>query len=88
VKRLAVILAPDVRAEINEQVLYIAADSVDNALAWEDRLMKAIHDLQDFYGYAMDEEASSQLGHPVRKLVFEGTYLTTTTFAKQTASWT
>ena len=65
-KRLTVILAPDVQTRIDEQLLYIAADSVHNALAWQDRLMRAIYDLQDFYGHAIDEDASKQLGHPVR----------------------
>jgi plasmid stabilization system protein ParE len=56
-------------------VLYIAQDSIDNALAWEDRLRAVIEGLGDFHGHAIDDDASKELGYPVHKLVYEGTYL-------------
>jgi plasmid stabilization system protein ParE len=62
-------------ALIREQVRYIAERSVVNALAWESRLDAAIFGLADMPTYAVDEDASDRLGHAVRKLVFEGTYL-------------
>ena len=64
-----------VQSQIDEQVLYIARDSIDNALAWESRLDDAIRGLADTAGYAVDENASDRLGVEVHKLVFEGTYL-------------
>ena len=60
---------------IAEQVLYIAQNSVDNALAWEARLRSAIRSLVDTPVLAVDSNASSRLGQTVRKLVFERTYL-------------
>jgi plasmid stabilization system protein ParE len=60
---------------IAAQVLHIAADSVDNALAWESRLDTAIFNLSDTHGHAVDEGASKRLGVEVRKFVFERTYL-------------
>lgn len=74
-KRLAVVLAPSVQDQITAQMLHIAADSVDNALAWEDCLSLAIDQLGDVPGHAVDEDASERLGYEVRKLVFEGTYV-------------
>jgi plasmid stabilization system protein ParE len=56
-------------------VLYIADDSIDNALAWEVRLRAAINGIGDLPGHAIDEEASDRLGEVIRKVVFEGTYL-------------
>jgi plasmid stabilization system protein ParE len=75
VKKLRVNTPSEVRQQIREQVLYIARDSVDNALAWEDRPAAAIDGLADFHGHAIDEEASKRLAYSVRKLVFERTYL-------------
>lgn len=73
--RCRVIYAPIVRTQIEEQVLFIARDSIDNALAWEDRLREAIDGLGAFHGYAVDEDASGRLGRVVRRLVFEHNYL-------------
>lgn len=74
-KRRRVIVAPIVLAQIRTQVFHIARDSIDNALAWEDRLHHTIKRLGEFSGYAVDEDASDRLGVKVRKLVFEQTYL-------------
>ena len=74
-KRLPVHVVPSAEDEILRQVLYIAQDSVDSALAWEDRLRAAIRNLGVFPGYAIDDDVSKELGYPVHKLVFEGTYL-------------
>lgn len=74
-KRRRVIVAPIVLAQIRTQVFHIARDSIDNALAWEDRLHEAIKRLGEFSGYAKDEDASDRLDAEIRKLVFEQTYL-------------
>lgn len=74
-KQLTVILSTEVREQIDAQVLFIAEDSIDNALKWERRLHKAIEEMRDAPGHAVDEGASDQLGVVVRKLVFERTYL-------------
>ena len=72
---MTVIIAPVVQEQITAQMLHIAADSVDNALAWEDRLRGAIGKIGDVPGFAVDEAASDRLGFEVRKFVFEKTYL-------------
>lgn len=74
-KRYRVILPPTVKQQITAQVLYIAQDSVDHALAWEARLRVAIEAIGDMPGHAEDEDASARLGYTVRKYVFERTYL-------------
>ena len=74
-KRLKVIIPPRVQEQITVQVLRIAEDSIDNALAWEDRIGSAIEGIGDVPGNAVDEDASTRLGYQVRKNVFEGTYL-------------
>jgi plasmid stabilization system protein ParE len=74
-KRLAVVIAPVVGEQITAQVLRIAEDSIDNALAWEGRLRTAILAIGDAPGHAIDEAASDRLGVVIRKVVFEGTYL-------------
>jgi len=70
VKRHQLTLAPMVIDHIRAQVFHIAEDSIDPALAWEDRLLTAIKNLADFSGYAVDEEASARLGYPLYRLVF------------------
>ncbi len=70
-KSRTVALPHDVQAQISEQMLYIAQDSIDNAFSWEDRVMAAILGLGDFHGHALDIDAGTHLGYPVRKLVFE-----------------
>jgi plasmid stabilization system protein ParE len=75
VKSRRVEIVPEVLDDIRVQVRFIAQDSIDNALAWEDRIMAALAALADFHGHALDTDAGSRLGYPVRKLVFERTYL-------------
>jgi plasmid stabilization system protein ParE len=75
VKRLKVRLAKTAKDQIAEQVLHIALDSIDNALAWEARVIKAIERIGEVPGHSIDEDASERLGYEVRKVVFEGTYL-------------
>jgi plasmid stabilization system protein ParE len=75
VKRLRVSTPSEVRQQIREHVLYIARDSIDNALAWEERLESAINGLADSHGHAIDEETTARLGYVVHKVTFEGTYL-------------
>lgn len=67
-KQWSVTVAPSVWELITAQVLHIANDSVDNALAWETRLDKAIFKLADLHGHAVDEDASKRLGIEVHKL--------------------
>ncbi len=74
-KGLKLVLSKDVRQLIDEQVLYIAKHSVDNALAWDERLRTAINRLVDSPGHAIDEDASERVGYVVRKLTFDDTYL-------------
>lgn len=74
-KRLRVVIAPSVQDQITRQVLYIAEDSIDDALAWEARLRVTIQRIGEVAGYAVDEAATDRLGFEVRKVVFEGTYL-------------
>ena len=73
--RRTVNTSPDVEDRITEQVLYIAGHSIRNALDWEDRLRSAIRSLADVPGMPVDPAASDRMGLPVRKLVFERTYL-------------
>jgi plasmid stabilization system protein ParE len=75
VKRLQVNIPPFVQEQIRAQVLYIAHDSIDVALAWEDLLRTAINAIGNVPGHAVDEDASARLGETIRKTVFEGTYL-------------
>ena len=74
-KSRTVVIPQDVQQQIDEQVIFIAHDSIDNALAWEDRVLAAVKNLAQFHGHATDREMSADLGYSVRKLVFEGTYL-------------
>lgn len=69
-KRRPVQISPFVEEEILRQVLNIAQDSIDNALAWEDRLRAAMNGLGDFQGHAVDDGASKELGYPVHKFRF------------------
>lgn len=75
-KNYRLIIPPIVQDQIWQQVLYIARDSIDNALAWEDRLRTEIRQIGSLpTGYAIDQAASVRLGQEVRKMVFEKTYL-------------
>jgi plasmid stabilization system protein ParE len=75
VRRLDVVIPQDVQQQILDQVDYIACDSVDNALAWEDRLRRAINRIGDSPGHVVDAGASRRVGETIHKLVFEKTYL-------------
>lgn len=70
-----VIIAPIVQQQIRQQALYIAEDSIDHALAWEERLRDTIIDLANFAGYAIDEDASKRLGFTLHKRTFETNYI-------------
>ena len=74
-KQFQVTIAHSVTRQISEQVLFIAKDSIDNALNWEVRLLDAIRSIGRFPGLTIDEDASNRTGFPLRKYVFEGTYL-------------
>lgn len=74
-KRLLVIISPTVYRQVDQIVCYIANDSIDRALAWEERLLAALNWLAEVHGHAIDEDASERLGQTIRKLVFERTYL-------------
>jgi plasmid stabilization system protein ParE len=71
----AVEIVGPVEGQVRDQFLYIAENSVDNALAWEERLRTTMAGLGEFAGDAIDEEASDRVGYRVRKRVFEGSYL-------------
>lgn len=74
-KQLSVRLAEGVKEQIDAQMLHIARDSIDRALAWDDRLQVAIAKLAETHGYAVDEDATRRSGHLVRRYVFERNYL-------------
>ncbi len=74
-KRLKVIVSDKFYEQLDEQVIFIAQHSVDNAIAWEGRLLTELKGLADFHGHAIDEVAHDRLGQPFRKLVFERNYL-------------
>lgn len=60
--RLPVIVPAEVKEQIRAQVLYIAEDSLDNAVAWEDRVRATLSALGDAHGHAVDEDASRRVG--------------------------
>lgn len=75
-KRFPVIIPPLVQQQIEEHVRYIAADSIENALGWENRVRLAIQSIGDLpRRYAVDREVSERYGTLVRKVVFERTFL-------------
>jgi plasmid stabilization system protein ParE len=74
-KRMKVSIPPEVQKQILEQVLYIATDSIKNALAWEDRVRATINSIGELPPHAVDEDASRRVGETIRKVVFEKTYL-------------
>ena len=74
-KRYEVIVVPEVEDQIREQVIFIARHSVDNALAWEQRLRDAIDSIGILPGYSVDIERTKRMGTEVRKMVFEKTYI-------------
>lgn len=75
-KSYRVILSPTVQDQIWEQVKFIAVDSIDHALNWEDRLRREVLNLGTMpRRYPVNQAASERSGEPVRKMVFERTYL-------------
>ncbi len=74
-KKYRVTIAPLVVEQIRALVLQIALDSIDNALAWENRLSQAIGNIGTAPGFAIADDSSARLGFEVRKYVFEKTYL-------------
>ena len=73
---LRVIVSERAKAQIREHLLRIAEDSIDNALAWEDRLAAAVRGIGDVRGgYGIDGDASERYGEPIHKLAFERTFL-------------
>jgi plasmid stabilization system protein ParE len=74
-KRLRVVVSPSVDYQILDQVIHIAKHSIDNALAWEQRLRKAIRAIGEAPFTAIDEDATKRLGQEIRRFSFEGTYL-------------
>jgi plasmid stabilization system protein ParE len=76
VKKYRVLIPQVVQDQIHAQVLYIARDSVNNALAWETRLRAAFKELATLpTRNPVDATASDRIGERVRKMVFERTYL-------------
>jgi plasmid stabilization system protein ParE len=76
VKKYLVRIPPVVQDQIRSQVLYIARNSIKNALVWEDRLRAAINNVATLpTRNAVDSAASHRVGQPVRKMVFEKTDL-------------
>jgi plasmid stabilization system protein ParE len=73
VKRFKVSISPDAQRQILEQVLYISNDSIDNALAWEQRVRAAMNAIGDSPGHTIDEDASGRAGETIRKIAFEKT---------------
>ncbi len=70
------IIPPVVQEQLRAQVLYIARDSIDNAIAWEERLRSAIKGIGELGGgHAIDEDAGERIGITVHKMVFERAYL-------------
>lgn len=75
-KRYRVVIPKIVEEQLRAQVMHIARDSVDNALAWEERLRAAIEGIGQLAGgHAVDEDASERIGLTVHKMVHERTYL-------------
>jgi plasmid stabilization system protein ParE len=75
VTRLTVVIAAEVKWQIEDVMAFIANHSIDNALAWEARVIAAMRALGDFHGHAVNEEATERLGLELRKFAFEGTYV-------------
>jgi hypothetical protein len=61
-KQYRVLIAPVVKQQIREQMMYIAQHSVDHALAWEDRLQSAIKELAFFSGYSVGRRRNFPFG--------------------------
>lgn len=75
-KPFSVNLTEHVQQQITDHMIYILEEgSFERALGWERRLRAAILEIGSVIGFAVDEEASIRFGRPVRKFVFERTYL-------------
>lgn len=86
-KSYRVNIPASINALIWDQVLYIARDSLDNAIAWEQRLRREISRIGAMpTSFAVDEDASARIGRKVRKMVFERTYLVFCTVSEQNQS--
>jgi plasmid stabilization system protein ParE len=76
VKRYRVTISPYILELIHSHTVYIARDSVANALAWEERLLDAIRAIADApMASAIDQDGTERIGEEVRKIVFERTFL-------------
>jgi plasmid stabilization system protein ParE len=76
VKKFRIIIAPIVQDQIRTQVLYIARDSINSALAWESRLRSAVKNIAILpTRNPIDNAAPARIGQQIRKMVFERTYL-------------
>jgi plasmid stabilization system protein ParE len=75
VNKYTVIVSPTVADEVHAQALFISRDSVSRAIAWEDRLLAEINAIGELPADAVDPDASARYGSPLRKRVFEKTYL-------------
>jgi plasmid stabilization system protein ParE len=75
VRRYRLWIREKVKKQITDQVEYIARDSIENALKWEERLRVAFEKIAENPRYAVDEEATRRVGMETRKVVFERTYL-------------
>ena len=74
-KAYTVVTPPEVKRQITGIVLLIADDSIDDAIAGEERLTAALDALADVHGHAVDEVASVRTGLRLRKATFEKTHL-------------
>lgn len=71
----AVILLPVVENQILDQAMYIAEDSLDRALQWEESLRERILSLGDLpNAHPISEPESRAFGRDIRKINF-GDYL-------------
>lgn len=74
-KRFSVRVTLETQSQVQSAALYIAAESIDRALAWEARVTLAMASLAEARGFAVDEPASAKYSLEVRRYVFERTYL-------------
>ena len=70
-----VITPPGVENQILDQAFYIARDSIDHALQWEQKLQQRIETIGELpRSNPVSEKESQAAGYEIRKLVF-GDYL-------------
>jgi plasmid stabilization system protein ParE len=76
VQRHTVIVTKMVKAQVVDQMLYISADSIDHAFAWESRILSAMDILGEFpFRFPIDSAAFDRFGQCIRKMIFEKIYL-------------